>query len=67
MFDKVDYSDYEYDRSNHYDSPNSNELKEKFKIKYCAKKGWNPLELTNDQLNEITNQKGYKNPDMILS
>ena len=67
MIDKIDYSKFEYDRSNHYETKNSGDLKEKFKITYCAKKGWNPLDLTKEQLNEIVSQKGYKNPDMILS
>jgi hypothetical protein len=67
MFDKIDYSQYELDRSNHFEPKNLKDLREKFKITYCAKKGWNPLELTMEQINEISNQKGYKNPDMILS
>ena len=67
MFDKIDYSQYELDRASHYENKDVKSLRERFKITYCATKGWNPLDLTIDQVNEISSQKGYKNPDMILS
>lgn len=41
-------------------------LREKFVNEYSKKKGWNPNELTTSQLLEITKQKGYKNPGIIL-
>jgi len=42
-------------------------LREKFINEYSKKKGWNPIELTTVQLLEITSQKEYKTPGIILS
>lgn len=41
-------------------------LREKFVNEYSKSKGWNPNELTTSQLLEITKQKGYKTPGIIL-
>ncbi len=43
-----------------------NLLREKFINEYSKKKGWNPKELSSTQMLEITSQKGFKSPGMIL-
>lgn len=42
-------------------------LREKFIVEYSASKGWNYKELSTTQMLEITTQKGYKTPGIILS
>ncbi|MCK9477563.1 MAG: hypothetical protein M0R46_16735 [Candidatus Muirbacterium halophilum] len=42
-------------------------LREKFIEEYSKEKGWNPKELTTQQMLEVVNQNGYKLPGMILS
>lgn len=42
-------------------------LREKFKINYAKSKGWDPLNLKPEQIIEITQQKGWKTPGMLLS
>ena len=41
-------------------------LREKFINEYSKKKGWNPKELSTSQMLEITTQRAYKTPGMIL-
>lgn len=41
------------------------QLREQFKNKYAYEKGWNVNDLSDEQLNEIKSQKGYKAPGMI--
>lgn len=41
-------------------------LREKFISEYSKKKGWNPKELSTNQMLEIINQKEYKTPGIIL-
>ena len=41
-------------------------LREKFLSNYARNKGWDKSNLSPDQMLEIVNQKGYKNPGMIL-
>ena len=41
-------------------------LREKFISEYSKKKGWNPKNLSTVQMLEITTQKEYKSPGMIL-
>jgi len=41
-------------------------LREKFINEYSKKKGWNPKELSTSQMLEITTQREYKTPGMIL-
>lgn len=43
-----------------------NLLREKFIINYAKQKGWNPSELTTNQMLEIVNEKGYHSPGLIL-
>ena len=40
-------------------------LREEFKSKYVMKKGWDLTDLSEEQMNEIHNQKGYQCPGMI--
>lgn len=43
------------------------ELREKFVEKYVREKGWNKVNLTSEQLNEIYQQDEYKKPGLLLS
>lgn len=47
-------------------SEEANLLREKFISEYSKKKGWNPKELSTNQMLEIVNQKEYKTPGIIL-
>ena len=42
-------------------------LREKFINEYARKKGWDKNNLTPNQLLEIVEQRGYKNPGLIKS
>ena len=42
-------------------------LREKFKVQYSVSKGWDPRNLTSEQMIEITTQKGWKTPGLLLS
>ena len=41
-------------------------LRERFINEYSRKKGWNPKELTTNQMLEITSQREFKTPGIIL-
>ena len=41
-------------------------LREKFISEYSKKKGWNPKELSADQMLEIVSQREYRSPEIIL-
>jgi hypothetical protein len=41
-------------------------LREKFINEYSRKKGWNPKELSTTQMLEITTQREFKTPGIIL-
>lgn len=41
-------------------------LREKFLTEYAQSKGWDVKKLSTQQLLEITTQKGYQNPGLIL-
>ena len=41
-------------------------LREKFINEYSRKKGWNPKELSTSQMLEISTQREYKTPGIIL-
>jgi hypothetical protein len=43
-----------------------NLLREKFLNEYSKSKGWNPKELSTNQMLEIVSQKQYKTPGLIL-
>ena len=42
-------------------------LREKFITEYARKKGWDKNRLTTEQLLEIVQNNGYKNPGIIKS
>jgi hypothetical protein len=44
-----------------------NDLREKFKIQYARTKGWDPNNLTPEQLNEIFSDKRWQAPGLLLS
>ena len=39
-----------------------NLLKEAFLANFCKKRGWNPNELTTEQLLQIAKEQSYRNP-----
>jgi hypothetical protein len=41
-------------------------LREKFISEYSKKKGWDPKELSTNQMLEIVSQREYKTPGIIL-
>jgi hypothetical protein len=41
-------------------------LRERFITKYCKEKGWDQQTLTTEQLLEISQNREYKNPGLIL-
>jgi hypothetical protein len=41
-------------------------LREKFINEYSKKKGWNPNELSTNQMLEIVGQREYRSPGIIL-
>jgi len=43
-----------------------NDLREKFKIQYAKAKGWDPINLNSEQLNEIYSDKRWQSP-LLLS
>lgn len=43
------------------------DLREKFKISYARSKGWDPNNLSSDQLNEILSDKRWQSPGLLLS
>ena len=47
-------------------SDESSLLRERFINEYSKKKGWNSKELSTTQMLEITTQKEYKTPGIIL-
>lgn len=62
-----DYSDYEMLKGGQSkETTNLNSIREQFLTKYCVTRGWDVLNLTPEQLNEITSSKEYINPGMIL-
>lgn len=60
------YKDYE-NVSGYQENPNNDltSLREQFKQKYAMEKGWDLNNLSEEQLNEIKSQKGYRCPGMI--
>jgi hypothetical protein len=41
-------------------------LREQFIVTFVRQKGWDLTSLTNEQLAELKEQKGYKTPGLIL-
>jgi len=44
-----------------------NLLREQFKSNYAKIKGWDPSNLTTEQMIEITQQKDWKSPGLLFS
>lgn len=62
----MDYSKYNLIKSESNEQFDINQIREQILIKYCTVRGWDQNNLTPEQLNEIKNQKEYKNPGIIL-
>lgn len=43
------------------------DLREKFKVQYARTKGWDPNNLSEDQLKEIFSDKRWQSPGLLLS
>jgi hypothetical protein len=53
--------------TNNINKNDLNLLREKFIENYSSKKGWDKSNLSPNQLLEIVEQKGYKNPGILYS
>lgn len=58
--------DSELIRNSNLSQNELNLLREKFINEYSKNKGWNPKELSTNQMLEIVSQKQYKTPGLIL-
>jgi hypothetical protein len=59
-------SDSELIKNSSLSQEELNLLREKFLNEYSKEKGWNPNELSTNQMLEIVSQKQYKAPGLIL-
>jgi hypothetical protein len=59
-------SDSELIKNSSLSQEEVNLLREKFLNEYSKAKGWNPKELSTNQMLEIVSQKQYKTPGLIL-
>jgi hypothetical protein len=59
-------SDNELIKNSNLTQEELNLLREKFLNEYSKEKGWNPKELSTNQMLEIVSQKQYKTPGLIL-
>ena len=59
-------SDNELIRNSNLTQEELNLLREKFLNEYSKEKGWNPKELSTNQMLEIVSQKQYKTPGLLL-
>jgi hypothetical protein len=59
-------SDSELIKNSSLSQEEVNLLREKFLNEYSKDKGWNPKELSTNQMLEIVSQKQYKTPGLIL-
>ena len=59
-------SDNELIKNSNLSQEELNLLREKFLNEYSKEKGWNPKELSTNQMLEIVSQKQYKTPGLIL-
>jgi hypothetical protein len=59
-------SDSELIKNSSLSQEELNLLREKFLNEYSKEKGWNPNELSTNQMLEIVSQKQYKTPGLIL-
>jgi hypothetical protein len=54
-------------KNNYLSEKETKMIREKFKHSYAKSKGWNPNDLTTEQLIEITQQKEWRNPGLLFS
>jgi hypothetical protein len=54
------------DGTNNKNYNESASLRERFILDYSVKKGWDPKQLTTQQMLEITNHPGYKKAGLVL-
>lgn len=59
-------NDSEFIKNSSLTKEELNLLREKFIHEYSKGKGWNPNELSTNQMLEIVSQKQYKTPGLIL-
>jgi hypothetical protein len=62
----MENKDFEMIKNNALPKDESLLLREKFISEYSKKKGWNPKELSTNQMLEIVSQREYKTPGIIL-
>jgi hypothetical protein len=60
-----DYNDYKM-KETFITERDIDELREIFKIEYAKKKGWNPDNLTIEQVNEISSDPKWKSGNFLL-
>jgi Ca2+-binding EF-hand superfamily protein len=58
--------DLELIKNNGLTQKEIDQLREKFLNEYAKNKGWNPKELSTNQMLEIVSTKGYKTAGLIL-
>ena len=63
--EKENFNDQELITGNGYTNESTADLREKFVNEYTSKVGWDRNNLTEEQMNEIKSQKGYRCPGMI--
>lgn len=63
--EKENFNDQELITGNGYTNESTADLREKFVNEYTSKVGWDRNSLTEEQMNEIKSQKGYRCPGMI--
>jgi len=64
---KMEEQEYELIKDSSLSERELEELREIFKREYAKKKGWDPNNLTNEQLNEIVSDKRWEGNFMIKS
>ena len=63
----MEYSKEEFIKETGLSEKDLQELKEAFKEKFVAEKGWDKNNLSQEQLIELINQEGYKNAGKLFS
>jgi Ca2+-binding EF-hand superfamily protein len=61
-----EYSNNELIKNSQLSQEDINLLREKFISEYSKTKGWNPNDLSTNQMLEITSQNRYKQPGLLL-
>lgn len=63
----MDYNEKDFVKETGISEKDVQELKEAYAKQYAILKGWDYSSLSNDQLNEIQLQDGYKKAGLLLS